>query len=116
MMNRIKVSMGIGLIVFVISIIFIGDLIMALISGIFVAIILACLTDKGYIQRRKKKRDIRNKEKEEARKWKRESYHKERGRQIAKEDSEKEKEYNHYNEFDIRNISPRKKLLEKFNF
>ena len=65
------------------------------------------ITDSRYQEKQRKKRAKTKREKEEERKWKREAYHKEYGKNIASDDFKKQKEYDSYNEFDIKHIIPK---------
>lgn len=112
-MKRIIISLVAGFFVFFVGTMATGDALISLVAGIVVAVVLAMITDKGYMKRQKRRRETRDREQKEERQWRRESYHKESGRQKAREDAEKERKYNDYDEMDIKNIIPKTNPLKK---
>ena len=115
-MNRIIISGIAGLVVSFVGTMATGNVVISVICGIVVFIILSIITDKKYMRQQKEKKAKKQKEKKEERQWKREAYHKEYGRQKAKDISDKEKEYNNYDDLNIKNLiskNPTKKLWGK---
>ncbi|MEA3329902.1 MAG: hypothetical protein U9Q06_04110 [Nanoarchaeota archaeon] len=112
-MKRIIISGIAGFFIFFVGTMVTGNPILSLIFGIVVFVVLSMITDENYMKRQKRRRDTKDRERKEEKQWRRESYHKEYGRQKAKDDSEKERKHNDYDEFDIGNIIPKTNPLKK---
>ena len=112
-MIRIIISLIVGSIVYFASFMSTGNPLMSLLAGVFTFIFLSIVTNKDYMKGREERRRQREREEKQARRWKRESYHKERGRKLADSDHEREEQYDSYNELDIRNIGHNPKRIKR---
>lgn len=113
-MNRFILSAITGFVLFFVVTFFTLNPFIGMVVGILAFVLLPYLTDPKTIKQNRLNREKKHRERKEEKQWRRESYHKEYGEQRAREEADKERKYNDYNELDIRNIIPKTNPLKKF--
>jgi len=114
MATRIIISAVLGIAFFLLVAFATANLFIGMIVGFVIFVVLVTVTDKNWQKRRRQRIMKREREEKEERGWRRESYHREKGRQIALDNMKRERKMNDYDELDITNILPTKKSLGRW--
>lgn len=112
-MNHVLISLGTGFVLFLFISMGTGNIVMGMVIGIGTGMLLSIVTDPDYQRRRRERLARLRAEEKENRRWKRKGYHKEYGKRTASDEFDKQKEYDAYDELDIRNIGFNKKRFKQ---